>query len=422
MNKFIFDYYEFDKEALVASFHYGFTDGAQYTETISFSRQGDYSEELLDRVLFLVFMLVGISYYKTFPTREVEIRSGSIDQWQADFLNHVYQEGLSQFAFENNLRREDLAQFSATTDDNRCSRAYVATGILALQSGGKDSLLTAHSLAQKGVHFTSWYVSNAAQHPAFLDELGDELHISRRMIDIPSLKDAASRGALNGHVPVTYIVSSFALVDAILNGCNMILLSIAHEGEEPHDWIGDLPVNHQWSKTWGAEMLFAEYVHKYISADIQIGSPLRHMSELRVAELFIEHAWKTHGKLFSSCNRSNYMQGSDNTQLQWCGECPKCANSFLLFAPFLPAEELKAIFGGKDLFASSLLVETFQGLLGYAGVMKPFECVGQVDELQKAYHMAQERGGYSTLPFAVPESDFDYMHDYESQVWTRSLV
>jgi hypothetical protein len=210
-----------------------------------------------------------------------------------------------------------------------------------------------------------------------------------------------------------------ALVQAILLGKNEVLVSIAHEGEEPHAMIGDLPVTHQWSKTWGAEQLFAEYVTRYISTDVYIGSPLRQHSELRVAELFVEHAWDTFGHRFSSCNRANYRQGADNSELKWCGECPKCANSYLLFAPFVAADELQSLFAGQDLFTKPLLQETFRGLLGIDGVMKPFECVGEIEELRYAYHQSQAKEGYGSVSFDVPTASFDYKQTYPSQDWAQ---
>lgn len=422
MSTFIFKEYRFADQTATAHFRYGFDDGSEFEEKVSFSNvSADYDVQLLDRALFFSFILAGTSYFKAFPTPSVAFEAGKLDQWQAEFLNAVYQEGLSQFAFENNLRRQDLAQFS-TTGEAEPAVAYGGKGVLALQSGGKDSLLTASLLNEKGIDFTSWYTANSAHHPALLDTLGSPLRTSLRTIDREKLIEASARGGLNGHVPVTYIVASYALIDAVLHGANTLLLSIGHEGEEPHDWIDDLPVNHQWSKTWTAEQRFAEYVKRYISPDIRIGSPLRSFSELKVAELFVLHAWKKYGHTFSSCNRANYMQGADNTQLKWCGECPKCANSFILFAPFLSAEELKSLFNGQDLFAKPLLTETFKGLLGIDGVMKPFECVGETDELRRAYHMAMERGGYQPVPFDVPDSDFDYEKRYDSQGWATEMV
>jgi UDP-N-acetyl-alpha-D-muramoyl-L-alanyl-L-glutamate epimerase len=423
MNKFIFKGYEFNATTRTASFRYGFEDGTEFEESVQFSRAGEYDKELLDRALFLSFMLVGTSYYKAFPSREVVLERGGLDEWQVTFFNSVYQEGLSQFAFENKLTRDDLVHFAASMTTGTVAPLKVTgKGVLSLQSGGKDSLLTATLLDEKHTPFTSWYIGSSSHYPMVLEMIGQPVVTAERFIDIEALKAAREKGGLNGHVPITYIVTSFALIDAVLSGARTVLLSIGHEGEEAHDWIGDLPVNHQWSKTWPAEQAFAEYVHRYISPDLQVGSPLRGFTELKIAELFATHAWERYGYEFSSCNIANYMQGNDNTELKWCGHCPKCANSFLLFAPFLPAAELKSLFGGQDLFEKPILQETFKGLLGVDGVMKPFECVGETAELRLAYHKAQAKGGYGTLSFDVPESTFDYEQEYDAQGWARQMI
>lgn len=423
MSKFIFKDYGFNTTTRTASFRYGFEDGMEFEERVQFSHAGEYDTELLDRALFLSFVLVGTSYYKAFPSREVVLEKGELDEWQVAFFDTVYQEGLSQFAFENHLTRDDLAHFSVSASNGAKPPLKAAgDGILSLQSGGKDSLLTARLLGEKSVPFTSWYLGSSSHYPMVLEMIGRPLITAERFIDIESLKAAREKGGLNGHVPITYIVTSFALIDAVLSGAGTVVLSIGHEGEEAHDWIGDLPVNHQWSKTWPAEQAFAEYVHRYISPDIRVGSPLRGLTELKIAELFVAHAWEQYGHEFSSCNIANYMQGNDNTELKWCGHCPKCANSFLLFAPFLPPDELKSLFGGQDLFEKPLLQETFKGLLGIDGVMKPFECVGETAELRLAYHKAQERGGYGRVSFEVPESTFDYEQEYDAQEWARQMI
>lgn len=422
MKKFIFKSYDFDKQKNQANFEYSYGKVMGFKESVVFEADSEYNQEALDRALFLAFVLVGISYYKTFPSVEVQL-DVPIDKRQADFLNTVYQEGLGQYAFFNHLTRDDLAHFKPNAKHSSEKPVkYSGEGIIALQSGGKDSLLTATMLEKNKKDFVSWYVSNGESHPIILDDVGDNLVITRRKIDKSGLQKAFENGAKNGHVPITYIIQSLAVIQAILLNKKEILVSIAHEGEEPHALLGDLAVTHQWSKTWGAEQLFADYVAKYISPDIHIGSPLRNYSELRVAELFVKNCWSDFGHEFSSCNVANYMQGDDNTHLSWCGNCPKCANSYLLFAPFLPANELKAIFGGHDLFAKNSLNLTFKGLLGIDGIPKPFECVGEIDELRRAYHMALAHGGYKKLPFEVPKSTFDYKKTYPSQGWATGML
>jgi len=420
MSKFIFKSYTFDEVSLVAQFTYEFKNGQSFTEIVRFCAGPAYDNTLLRKALFLAFILIGTSYYKTFPTRDVVVLE-PLDEWQATFFSRVYQEGLSQLAYENNLSREDLAQFGATTKTPAEPRRYGGSGILALQSGGKDSLLLAALLQEKKMDFTAWYMSSGEHYPVVLESVGSQLVTSTRTIDLGQLKSAHDSGAMNGHVPVTYIVQSIAIIQAILLGKRDILTSIAHEGEEPHHAIGDLSVTHQWSKTWAAEQAFSEYVSRYISPDIRIGSPLRNLSELRVAELFIKHAWKQYGHTFSSCNIANYQQGANNTSLTWCGNCPKCANSYLLFTPYLATAELTELFEGRDLFMQPNLTLTFKGLLGVEGITKPFECIGEVDELRLAYHKAQARG-HSALPFTVPESSFDDTKTYEAQDWAIRMI
>lgn len=422
MSRFVFKSYSFDAPSLTAHFTYEFDDGRTFHEQTTFQAAENYNIDVLDKALFLAFIVSGVSYYKAFPTRDVVV-DVALDDWQADFFSRVYQEGLGQFAFENNMKRDDLAHFNGYSEANVSeARRYDGQGVLALQSGGKDSLLTASLLHDKGIDFTPWYVASGDHHPKLLDSFDTPLVIAQRSIDRDALKQASENGAKNGHVPITYIISSLALVQAILLNKKDIVVSIAHEGEEPDTQIGDLAVTHQWSKTWAAETAFAEYVAKYISPDIRIGSPLRGLSELRVAELFVQHAWQRYGLEFSSCNVANYGQGSDNTTLRWCGHCPKCANSYLLFAPFVEPDKLRRLFDGRDLFESPLLIETFKGLLGVDGVPKPFECIGEIDELRFAYHQSQTTGGYAALPFEVPTSSFDYKQTYPAQEWAAEML
>ncbi len=412
---FVFESYEFVAEKRQAIFHYSFTSGERFTESVIFNDINEgYDERALDSVLFLAFIVAGVSYYKAWPSRRIKIPHYHLDKWQAEFLNNVYQEGLSQFAFENNLKREDLAFFEADIDDQSMKYNYEGRGVLAMQSGGKDSLLLARLLEKNGTAYGTLYISSTDAAPSVISRLSGDMHIAKRHVDVSALKDAAANGAYNGHVPVTFIVGAYALVQAVLLNKSTVLTAIGHEGEEPHAFLDDLPVTHQWSKTWPSEQLFAEYVSRYTSSSIRFGSPLRHYSELHIAEMFVDHAWKDFSMDFSSCNRANYAQSHDNKQLTWCASCPKCANSYLLFAPFVSRDELAQVFG-HDLFEDESLSETFKGLLGVDGVMKPFECIGEVDELRRAYHMALDRGGFQKLPFDVPTSEYDYHQSFDAQ-------
>lgn len=423
---FYFEGYTFDPHSYIAEFKYSFDKKLHFTERLQFQRPENmtYNAELFDRCLGLAYMLAGTSYYKCFPTRKAVFSNGIISRFDAEVLNIVYRDGLSQFIYENGLDPNRLVRFSSKTDAP-LPIPYSSRGVLVLQSGGKDSLLLAKMLSETNTANTPMYITSSGSYPQVIERSSRRPpRLVGRRIDKEMLDLALANGALNGHVPVTFITMAIALADAVLHGENVVLAAIGSEGEEAHEMIGDFVINHQWSKTWSAEELMIGYVIGALSPDLYVGSPIRSLTELRIAELFVDQCWERLGHDFSSCNVANYRQAAVNQELKWCGRCPKCANSYLLFAPFVEPEELRSIFGGQDLFVVPELQQTFRGLLGVDNVMKPFECVGEVAELRLAYHMAQQRfyGEIQKLPFIVPESNFDYKKFGSQQYWTRVFV
>ena len=388
--------YGFDKDEAVASFRYEGDDGTVFEEKASFSKNDlvDFDEEILDSALFFASVVIGTSYYKSHPTHEVVLNK-DIDNTQVNIFNKIYQEGLSQFAFENSLNRDNLAHFIGEGEGEIARKSGAKDAALILVSGGKDSLLSAEKIRESGKEYKVAYISSSDSYPEIIDEFGNPI-IIRRYIDKEALKRA---GGLNGHVPVTLINQALSLIQAILLGYNHIEFGIGREGLEPHAWIGDLPVNHQWSKTAEAQSLLKEYIYKYVATDIEFGSVLEEKTELEIAEEFARLCWDKYGDKFSSCNIANYKQDENNRDLKWCGWCAKCANSYLLFAPFVKFERQKQIFG-RDLFTDPEMTEIFKGLLGVDGVMKPFECIASIEELRQAY--ASRLPGYGELPFVVP--------------------
>ena len=417
---FIFEEYAFDSKTGLLTFHYSFDKKISFYERIYFDVPATYDQAVFERAVFLAFALAGISYYKCYPAKKFVFLNHDISPKQAHFFDTAYKNGLSQFIYENGLSPDDIGVFEATGKNKDATPSYDGSGTVVLQSGGKDSLLLASLLEEKGIGFTPWYLSQAANHPVILDSVHGTLVTPKREIDRTLLSNAQTNGALNGHVPVTFITLAYALIDAVLHGKNTVLAAIGREGEEPHAYLGNFAIRHQWSKTWEAEQLFAEYVDHFISPVLKAGSPLRGFSELKIAELFVTHAWVKYGHHFSSCNIANYKQGQTNDTLSWCGSCPKCANSFLLLSPFVEETELREIFNG-NLFENPELVDIFKGLLGIDDVVKPFECVGEIDELRKAYWLAQNNG-YPALPFEVPQSNFDMDALGPSQPWASQMI
>jgi len=205
---------------------------------------------------------------------------------------------------------------------------------------------------------------------------------AEREID-PQLLRSAELGFLNGHVPVTGILSAIAVLAARLQDRDAVIMSNEWSASVPTLRYQGRPVNHQYSKSADFEAAFR---------GVLTGSPdyfswLRDRSELWVGREFA--ALEPYHESFRSCNKAFYAERARRLD-HWCGECDKCCFIDLILAPFLPATTLKRIFkqAGEPLDNPNLAGK-FRALLG-AGA-KPFECVGEVSECRAAVLLAARR-------------------------------
>jgi hypothetical protein len=99
-------------------------------------------------------------------------------------------------------------------------------------------------------------------------------------------------------------------------------------------------------------------------------------------------------RTFRSCNRAFHLDKSLRLDY-WCGRCDKCCFIDLILAPFMSAQELSQIFGGREPLTDPdpeySLADKFRALLGTLPDTKPFECVGEVGECRAAVLMAAQR-------------------------------
>jgi hypothetical protein len=117
------------------------------------------------------------------------------------------------------------------------------------------------------------------------------------------------------------------------------------------------------------------------------------MSELDIARRFAANG--KYFTVFSSCNK-NFKQGGVPSVTRWCGKCPKCAFVFVMLAAFIPRRRMVEMFG-EDLLMRTDLLEMYKNLTGY-GAMKPWECVGEFEEVIAAFALIDGRGEYDDSP------------------------
>jgi hypothetical protein len=182
-------------------------------------------------------------------------------------------------------------------------------------------------------------------------------------------------GALNGHVPITGILSAIALACAVLAGFDRVAMSNEHSASAPNLTVDGIAINHQFSKSLAFEQDFSAYVRDHISPSIAYFSLLRPFSEIEIARRFARH--KQYFGIFRSCNTA-FRQAPAERGRQWCCNCPKCRFVFLALAPFVAKAELIAIFG-RNLLDDETQLDGFAALCGLRE-HKPFECVGETAE------------------------------------------
>ncbi len=323
--------------------------------------------------------VAGISYWKAGCPQRVIFNGTSPDPWQAEWLNRLFQEGLAEFGFRQDL---DVSRFAVFEGRGRQAQPASALGLderlLVPMGGGKDSLVAWDRLNRRGRVAGTVQVGQSQLIAEVAKRIGSTHWQIRRRVD-PQLAALNEQGAFNGHVPITAINAAALIVLALLLGHGGVAFANERSADEPTLTDEDgRAVNHQFSKSLRFERMLDAWIRHYIAADLSVFSMLRRDRELGVCQAFAKLE-RLHN-VFSSCNRNFHLDGP-RTQ-RWCGQCPKCHFVFLALAPFLPPERLSAIFG-QDLLNDPSQLDGFEKLLALDGE-KPFECVGEANEARAA--------------------------------------
>jgi UDP-N-acetyl-alpha-D-muramoyl-L-alanyl-L-glutamate epimerase len=428
----------FDAATGVARLVYAFDDGVELTEILRFPGAPFALDaaraEAVEQALRRLHLLAGVSYYKAAVPPEIRIDGYAIDADTAAFLTRVYENGLGEFAYRNGLDLRGRIVFPAvpgsggsvaappehsaptvpspqplSRGERGCgpshaagtsadaadaadpagaamaAHAFPAAPALALRrhalvaiGGGKDSLVSIEALRALGVEQTVAWIGAAPLIRACAERTGLPLMQIERQL-APELFEFNRRGAWNGHIPVTAINSAILVLAALLVDADQVVFSNERSASYGSQIPGAGEVNHQWSKGWDFERMFAGEIRRGVAADLAYYSLLRPLSELAVARQFARI--DRYDRWFSSCNRNFHLLG-ERPASRWCGVCPKCHFVFLALAPFMPKLRLVGIFG-RNLLDEPAQAGGFDALIEYRD-HKPFECVGEARESRAA--------------------------------------
>ena len=385
--------YAVEAERGVLSLRYEL-DGREFTERVTLPPGARWHTEEARAAARLVFLLSGVSYYKTAAPPVIDFGETALTGTEEAFLREFYLQGLAEFAYRNNLDLTSLSLHAQRAPDQPTSPPTPAGPRRALVpfGGGIDSIVTVEQVRQQA-DVALFVVSrpadrfDAIEQPAAVTGL--PVVRAEREID-PQLLRSAELGFLNGHVPVTGILSAIAVLAAVLEDRDAVVMSNEWSASIPTLEFDGRPVNHQFSKGEEFEAAFRAVLANQGSSSARLPdyfSWLRDRTELWVGREFA--SLRPYHASFRSCNKAFYTERARRFA-HWCGQCDKCVFIDLILAPFLPAGALRQIFAvaGEPLDDPALKPK-FRSLLG-AGA-KPFECVGEVTECRAAVLLAARR-------------------------------
>lgn len=377
-------------------------DGRSFTERISLDPSPAWDTPQAQAAARLVFLLAGVSYYKTAAPPVIDLGEYSVTDTERDFLYTFYLDGLGEFAYRNDLDLSNLKIEGPKAEPkkpaSRSDNSKTALRPLVPFGGGIDSIVSVEEIRKKTDDIALFVVSKpgarfeAIERPAKV--AGLPVVRAGREIDGQLLK-SKELGFLNGHVPVTGIISAIGILAAVLDGRDALVMSNEWSASAPTLERDGKPVNHQWSKSDLFEKAFREVLAASGLPDYF--SALRDRTELWIADRFAQHT--QYHSTFRSCNRAFHIDTSRRLG-HWCGECDKCCFIDLILAPFMSPAELAAVFGadggGPEPLTRADLAPKFRSLLG-AGT-KPFECVGEINECRAAVLEASSRTDRADSP------------------------
>lgn len=383
-------------------------DGRDFREDVTFPGGGDWTRPAVHEAARLLFLLAGISYYKAGAPPLIDLGDTAVTATERAFLLDYHLHGLGEFAHRNGLDLSDLrivgpelTRPAPMPYTPRAGRPLIPFG------GGLDSIVTVELVRPRSDDAALFVVNRPGDRFSAIEEpaavTGLPVVRAERTLDEQVLR-SRELGFLNGHVPVTGIISAIAVLAAVLEGRDAVIMSNEWSASSATLVVDGRALNHQYSKSEQFETALRGVLADAFGGALDYFSLLRPFSELWIAQRFAEHpGYLDH---FHSCNRAFHIDTSVR-QAQWCGRCDKCCFIDLVLAPFLSEEALRRVFADAEPLAAPELLGTFRRLLALDPDAKPWECVGDEVECRVAARLAAQRSdrhGNAVLGALVAES------------------
>ena len=402
---FIYHSYQVEEagEELKVSYFFEIPGLAEFHPTWRFPKGTQHKttdrKKLLMNILFSLGMVELVSYWKITCSPHVIVKAGNLCAEQIEWWKNLYYHGLGEFFYVNGIDEARMENFmEMLVDVPEADFALAAAPmpeaseadftpvpkegcrVLVPIGGGKDSAVTLELLKEAKADILGYMINPRGATTETAKAAGLEqgkLVSVYRTLD-KAMLDLNQKGFLNGHTPFSAIVAFSSLAAAALD--EIVYIALSNESSANESTIQGSTVNHQYSKSFRFEKDFHDYARRYLPGSAYYFSMRRPHSEFQIAGYF--STCRAYHPIFRSCNVGSKTD-------VWCGHCPKCLFVAAILSPFLPQEELTAIFG-KNIFEDVSLWETLERLTGIQEE-KPFECVGSRREVNTALLLTAER-------------------------------
>ncbi len=349
----------------------------------SFYKFDELSNEQINLLAFNIGLVELVSYWKATCSPKVVIKPFSLSKTQVEWWKKLYFQGLGEFFYINGIETT-LSEFMDMTgiSDVVLNKQpfHLDEKVIVPIGGGKDSVVTLELLRKSQLELRPMIINprgatlNCAKIAGF--EREQIIEVNRTIH--PRLLELNAAGFLNGHTPFSAMLAFVSLLTSAITGIKHVALS--NESSANESTVLGQDVNHQYSKSLEFENDFRDYVKNFISDDFNYFSFLRPLNELTIAKYF--SGFPQYHSVFRSCNVGS-------KQDIWCCNCAKCLFAYIILSPFIEPETMIQIFG-EDILNKETLKHEFEQLIGVKNV-KPFECVGTVDEVNVALNLHIQR-------------------------------
>lgn len=381
------------------TFHFSLDDQYYFHPTMSiparpFLDWNAIPRQQLESLVFHIGMVELVSYWKLACPKTIVVKPFDLKLCQKKWWRHLYYLGLGEFRYLNGIEcsEQDFLRIESGTNRGFApvdmpleEKALIPVG------GGKDSVVTLE-LLRNAMPAIPMIMNPRGATVECVKAAGykmEEVAVVNRTLD-PTMLLMNQQDFLNGHTPFSALLAFVTLLLSVGSGSKYIALS--NESSANESTVPGTDINHQYSKSVAFERDFREYVALHLNDKIQYFSFLRPLNEMQIASLF--NKCEAYHEVFRSCNAGSKTDS-------WCGKCPKCLFTWLILSPFLSRQRLTEIFG-KDLLTDPELKPIFEELNGTSAV-KPFECVGTVEEVRACVDFMKDRVG--TIVEESPKGD-----------------